>query len=114
MNKHILFRTNSKEIIDVFFIKKKSNNNASFSANTFKAGSFKLHNYNFACDLHCRPGVDDIDLVSRSQVCQKHELQIACFSIFHTLLLKHCMVTTYIEKNMHDMICATLMYIQGG
>ena len=41
-----------------------------------------LHDYNLAWDLQVRTWFDDLDLVSRSHMCQKHKVQIVCFSFF--------------------------------
>ena len=35
-----------------------------------------LHDYNVAQDLAIRTRCDDLDLISRSQVCPNHKLQI--------------------------------------
>ena len=41
-----------------------------------------LLKYNLAQDLHFQCRFDDLDFVSRSQVCQKHEQQIVGFIFF--------------------------------
>ena len=43
--------------------------------------SFKLHGYDLVCDLLSHARTDDVDLVSRSQVCHKCKLQIALFRV---------------------------------
>ena len=55
------------------FEKKK---NVTFFWNTVKARSFKLHDYNLASGLHFCCKFDELDFVSRSQVCQKYKLQL--------------------------------------
>ena len=71
-----------------------------------------MHAYNLAWGLHRHSRFVDLDFVSRPQVCQKFKLQIACFW-FLSSSLKHCVVATYIKKIMHDMICVTLVSIEG-
>ena len=51
--------------------------NVGFFSDTARARSSKL--CNFAWDLQCHSRFDALDFVSGSQVCQKYELQIACF-----------------------------------
>ena len=47
---------------------------------------FQLHYYNLALDLQIRTRFYDLDLVSRSQVCQIHKLQI----VFRFLYMVMC------------------------
>ena len=49
---------------------------------------------------------------SRSQVCQKYKLQIACFGFLY-LQFKHCMAAAYIKRTMLCVICVTLKCGQG-
>ena len=63
----------SREIIDIFpHLKKKFN--VGFFLDTIKARSFKLCmiDFNLAWDLHCHSRFNDLDLVSRTQLCQKY------------------------------------------
>ena len=39
-----------------------------------------MHVYNLARGLHGQSRFDDLDLVSKSQMCQKHKLSIVFFS----------------------------------
>ena len=57
--------------------------------------------------IHTR--VDDLDFISRSHVCQNHELQIA-FRFLSTVVY-WCMVVTYIKKIKYCMFCVTGVYI---
>ena len=45
-----------------------------------------LYDNILVCSLHCYFWFNDIDLVSRSQLCQKHKLQLVCVS----QILVHC------------------------
>ena len=65
-----------------------------------------LRDYNLAWGLQCHSRLDDFDFVSKSQVCQKYKLQIACFGLL-SLVVKRCMVATSIKKIMHNIICMT-------
>ena len=56
------------------------------------------HDYNLAWDLHWHFKFDN--LVSRSQVCQKHTLQIVCFRVMSTVNIA-CMP---------NIMCLTCMY----
>ena len=38
-----------------------------------------LHGYNFAQDLHFNCSFDDLDFVSRSQMCQKYKFANSAF-----------------------------------
>ena len=68
------FSTCLSEIIDIFPCLKKAHFNIGFFSDTIKARSFKLC---MTIALLCR--FDDLDFVSRSQVCQRSKLQIECF-----------------------------------
>ena len=46
-----------------------------------------LHHYNLTWGLHFYCGFDDLDFVSRSQVCQKYKLQIVLFRFLSTVVL---------------------------
>ena len=51
-----------------------------FFSDTMRTRAFKtLHDYNLAWDLHFHCRFDDLDFVSRSQVCQKYKVQIVLF-----------------------------------
>ena len=47
--------------------------------------------------IHTR--IDDLDLISRSQVCQTHKLQFFFFKDSCPLGFKWCKVTTHVKKN---------------
>ena len=75
--------------------------------------SFKLqilHDYNPARSLHCHSRFDDLDLGSRSQVCQK--LKVHADYVFIDscpLQFKRCIVAIYIEEIMQNMTCVSLL-----
>ena len=71
---HILMH--SREIIDVFWCDK--NLNFSFFSDNVFARSFKLHGYDLVCDVQSHARTDDIDLVSRSQVCHNANCKLLC------------------------------------
>ena len=80
------------------------------SGENFKVGCFSdtvgktfqtLHDYNLAFALHCPCRFGDLDFVSRSQICQKYELQIACFG-FLFLLLKEQAIWKYFVQQRKD------------
>ena len=62
--------------------------NLGFFSDIIKAKSFNysLHDYNLYLGLHFHSRFDDLDLISRSQVCQKCEVQIACFKFLSSVL----------------------------
>ena len=64
------------------FKKKKKNFHVGFFSDTTKAISL-----NFSWGRHCHSRFDDFDFVSRSQVCQKYILQIACFGFLSSVVL---------------------------
>ena len=64
------------------------------------------------CGVYIITRFDDLDFVSKSQVCEKYKLQIACFE-FLLFVVKTCMAATYIKKILHNMICVTVVCIEG-
>ena len=63
-----------------------------------------LHRYNLAQGLPSDTMFDDLDLVSRLQVCQNHKLQIVVSILVHRSL-KCCRVLTYIKKTRNSILC---------
>ena len=55
-------------------------------------------------------GYDDLDLISRSQVCQNHRLQIA-FRFLSAVVNGACL-PTHIEKVKHSMLCVAGVYLR--
>ena len=79
------FRTYSREIIDMFPYMDKNfivGSHRHCSGVVFKT----LHNYNLAWGLPICTRFGDLDLVSKSQVCQNHKLQIVFFSFLYTIV----------------------------
>ena len=68
-----------------------------------------LRDFNSARGLAIRNRFDDLDLISRSQVCQNHKLQI--LFRFLSTVLEWWMVVTYIKKIKHNMLCVTVLCI---
>ena len=58
-----------------------------FFLDTIKTRSFKYALIdNLAWDQHCHSRFDDLDFVSRSQLCQKYKLQIACLGFLSSVV----------------------------
>ena len=104
----------SREIIGKFSNLTNNNNKNTHTHKKIKTLTFSciplkravqtLHDYNLGQGLHFHFRLDDLDLGSRSQVCQKHQLQIVCFGFFSSSY-EHCMVAAYTKKIMHNMYC---------
>ena len=45
-----------------------------------------VHNYDPAWGLHCHSRLDELDFVSKSQVCQEYKLQILCFGFLSSVV----------------------------
>ena len=69
-----------------------------------------LHDYYLARGLAIHTRFYDLDLISRSQVCQNHRLRIV-FSFLPTVV-QWCMVTTYIKKIKLSILCVTDVYLR--
>ena len=54
-----------------------------FSQTLFKRGIQTLHHYNLDWGLQFHNRLDNFDLVSKLHMCQKHEMQIVVFRLFH-------------------------------
>ena len=66
-----------------------------------------MHDYNFAQGLAIHTRFDDLDLISRSQVCQNHKLQI----VFRFLsIVMHG--ATHIQQLKHSMLYVTGRYLR--
>ena len=83
-----------------------------FSRTLFKQVFQPLLYYSLALGLLVHTRFDDLDHVSRLQVCQSHRLQMLLDSC--PLSFKHCIVLTlpppvfaYIKKVRHSMLCVT-------
>ena len=67
-----------------------------------------LHNYKLAWVLPIHTRFDDLDLASRSQMCQNRKLFLdSCPAWF-----EYCMVLTDIKKIRHSMRCVTGVYLK--
>ena len=74
------FHTYSCEVIYMYpHLKKKK---VGFFSDTIKQDSQTLYDYDLTCDSR----FDDLNLVSRSQVCHKHQMQIVCFRFLSTVV----------------------------
>ena len=71
-----------------------------------------LFDYNLARGLAVHARFDDLDLISRSQVCQIHKLQIV-FRILVHCSWKKCMVITLLEVYQFIPGLMTLTLFQG-
>ena len=71
------FCTCSREIIDIFSHFKDILTVVFLGHHWSKIFQILLY-YNLACGLHFDSRFDDLDFVSRSQVCQKYKLQTVC------------------------------------
>ena len=69
-----------------------------------------MRDYNLAQGLAIHTRFDDLDLISRSQVCRNHRLQIV-FTSF-SVVVKWCMVGAYIKKIKHIMLSVTGVYLR--
>ena len=69
-----------------------------------------MHDYNLAEGLASHTRFDNLDLISRSQVCQNHKLQIV--ARFFSTVVRLCMVTTHIKMIKHSMPCVTGVYLR--
>ena len=69
-----------------------------------------LHDYNFARGLAVLTRFDDLDLISRPQVCQNYKLQ----TVFRFLptIDQWCMVATYMRKIKRCVLCVTVVYLR--
>ena len=68
--------TSSREITDVFFDLAVTLTLAFFCGHCLREFSQTLSDYNLAPGLAIYTRFDDLDLISRSQICQNHKLQI--------------------------------------
>ena len=69
-----------------------------------------MHDYIFARGRVIHTRFNDLDLISRSQVCQYHKLD--CFLDNCPVYLKRCMVATHFEKISHSILCVTDVYLR--
>ena len=68
-----------------------------------------LHDYNLAWGLAVQTRCDELDLISRSHVCQNHNLQ---FFLDSCPLYKRCMVAAHMNMIKHSMLCVTGEYLR--
>ena len=88
-----------------------NNFNFGFLVDTLKEVFQTVHNYDLAWGLAIHTRFYYLDLISRSQVCQIHKLQIV-FRILVHCSWKKCMVITYIKKDKHSMLCVMDVYLK--
>ena len=69
-----------------------------------KGGFSNFAWYNLALGLLAQTRCNDLDHVSRPQLCQNHKLQIMC-CIFVSAVVQTFMFAKYIKKVKHNMLC---------